>query len=423
MTTTRPAASPGSDKPDDSGAGPGRPGSIDPPTFDLYRKMLNSPHVRPPRREAISWALDELERRMGADWLERYFEKAGHVPPEVNLGSAHVSATAKLLDFTLRFAVLDGLPGVGKIQKVMRNDVRDERRHHCALQLEVGALAARAGYAAAFEEPIQPGRPPSDVVLRRGDELIRAETFAIMPDQQTRKADAFWLRISRRIMLIDLAHDTAISGTITWPVSDQDESELLQELETAAAKAAATGNEQLVTLDQTQLRVQPAGNHGDGLRFSVQASDSWPRIAGRLRQKARQAETSGGGWLRADILDGTWAFTEWGQSGLRAKLDQMVPQVKTLLSPYTEISGAILSNSDGQAYGQIIGQSARSAGDCYALRRPLPGARARETIIIPTNDTGRQQARLWVNIYGPEDSWLDWVLSRFQLPLWDEIRP
>lgn len=118
--------------------------------------------------------------------------------------------------------------------------------------------------------------------------MIRAETFAIVPDQQTQEADAFWLRISRSIMLIDLAHDTAISGTITGPVSDQDESELLQELETAAAKVAAIGNEQLVTLDQTQLRVQPAGGHGDGLRFSVPASDSWPRIAGKLRQKAEQ---------------------------------------------------------------------------------------------------------------------------------------
>ena len=111
---------------------PGWPGNNDPPSFDLYRKMLDSPLVRPPRREAISWALDELERRMGADWLERYWEKAGHVPPEVNLGSAHVSALAKLLDFALRFAVLDGLPGAGKVQKEMRNDVRDQRRHHCA---------------------------------------------------------------------------------------------------------------------------------------------------------------------------------------------------------------------------------------------------------------------------------------------------
>lgn len=423
MTSTHPGASPEPDEADDCGAGPGWPGSSDPPTFDLYRQMLDSPHVRPSRREAISWALDELERRMGGDWIERYYEKAGHVPPEVNLGSAHVSATAKLLDFTLRFGVLDGLPGAGKVQKEMKNDVRDERRHHCALQLEVGALAARAGYAAAFEERTRPAMPPSDVVLRRGNELIRAETFAIMPDQQTREADAFWHRISQSIMLIELAHDTPVSGTITGPIASEDESELLRALEAASAKAVATGNEQPVALNQARLRVQQPGSRGNRIQFSVPQTNTWPRIAGKLRRKAEQAQASGGGWLRADILDGTWVFTEWGQSGLRAKLDQIAPQIQSLLAPYTAIHGAVLSNSDGLAYGQVTGQSARSAADCYALRRTLPGTRGRETIIIPTNDAGRRQARPWVNIYGPEDSWLDWALSRFQLPPWNEIRP
>jgi hypothetical protein len=31
----------------------------------------------------------------------------------------------------LRFAVLDGLPGGGKVHKEMKNDVRDERRADC----------------------------------------------------------------------------------------------------------------------------------------------------------------------------------------------------------------------------------------------------------------------------------------------------
>jgi len=44
-------------------------------------------------------------------------------------------------------------------------------------------------------------------------------------------------------------------------------------------------------------------------------------------------------------------------------------------------------------------------------------------MIIPANDTGRRQARSWVDIYGPEDSWLDWALSQYQLPPWDEVRP
>lgn len=403
---------------------PARPGIGDlKPSFDLYRKMLDSRHVRPPRRQATLWALDDLERRMGADWLERYWEKAGHVPPEVNLGAAHVSALGKLLDFALRFAVLDGRPGVGKVQKEMKNDIRDERRRHCALQLEVGALATRAGYAAAFEDRAEPAAPPSDVVLRCGDQVIRCETFAIMPDQQTQEADAFWHRISLMIMQIRLKHDTPICGTITGQMDDQDSAELLRLLEDAAGNAIATGHEQPVSWNQSELRVRPPGSRGDRLEFSAPATDSWPRIASKLRQKAQQAQASGGGWLRADILDGTWVFTPWAQTSLRAKTDEMTRQIKPLLASYTGIYGAILSNGDGLARGTILGESARSAADCYGLRRPLPAARARETMIIATSPTGSQQARSWVDFYGPEDSWLDWALSQFQLPPWSEIRP
>ena len=46
----------------------------DRPSWDLYREMLESPLVSSARREATLWALAELERRMGADWLRRYWE-------------------------------------------------------------------------------------------------------------------------------------------------------------------------------------------------------------------------------------------------------------------------------------------------------------------------------------------------------------
>jgi hypothetical protein len=61
---------------------------------------------------------------MGSDWLERYWLARGHVPPEVNLGSGHIAALGKLLDLTLRFAVLDGLPGVPLLVLAMAMGVR-----------------------------------------------------------------------------------------------------------------------------------------------------------------------------------------------------------------------------------------------------------------------------------------------------------
>ena len=81
------------------------------PTWDLYRRMAASPGGRPARREAVLWALGELERRMGQDWLERYWQSAGHVPADVKLGSGHVAAFGNLLDLALRYHVLEGAPG------------------------------------------------------------------------------------------------------------------------------------------------------------------------------------------------------------------------------------------------------------------------------------------------------------------------
>src|SRR5262245_41583411 len=97
------------------------PAQDDRPSWDLYRRLVESEFVSPARREATLWALAELERRMGEDWLGRYWDVSGHVPSEVNLGSAHVSALGNLLDFALRFSVLHAVPGVGKLQREMRN--------------------------------------------------------------------------------------------------------------------------------------------------------------------------------------------------------------------------------------------------------------------------------------------------------------
>lgn len=90
-------------------------GTDDRPSWDLYRRMAESPHVSRARRQATLWALGELEQRMGPDWLERYWDRTGHVPEEVNLGGAHAGALGSLLDSALRLQLLDGAPGAATV--------------------------------------------------------------------------------------------------------------------------------------------------------------------------------------------------------------------------------------------------------------------------------------------------------------------
>lgn len=401
----------------------GLPLRDDRPSWDLYRKMLESPHVSAARRKATLWALAELERRMGEDWLERYWEVSGHVPSEVNLGSAHVSALGNLLDFALRLNVLDAVPGVGKVQREMRKDLKDDRRRHCALQLEVGALAARAGFAVAFENRASPDAAPSDVVLRRKEQTIRVETFAVMRDKRSQESAAYWDSLMYQIAQIEWKHGTSVAGVISQQLDDADSTELLRLIDEAAQDTAITGKQRTITWCGADLQVLPSGSTGYELRGGAETSDSWPRIASKLRQKAQQVQTSGGGWMRVDILDGTWQFTPWARAGLGAKISEMARQVRLLLSQVPDIFGAILSNGAGVAQGQFVGESARSVGDSYGLRRVLPAVRVRETMIVPISPAGREQARMWVDLYNSEGSWLDWALDRVGLPSWREIRP
>jgi hypothetical protein len=160
----------------------------------------------------------------------------------------------------------------------------------------------------------------------------------------------------------------------------------------------------------------PSGSGSYQLRGGVETSVSWPRIESRLVQKAQQAAAAGGGWLRVDVRDGTWQFTPWARAGLRDKIDQVTDLIRPAVGQVRGIAGAVLSNSSGLAQGQFYGESARTEQECYGIRRPVPAARVRESMIVPVSPRGRDEARSWLELYGAEDSWLDWALDLARLP-------
>jgi hypothetical protein len=45
-----------------------------------------------------------------------------------------------------------------------------------------------------------------------------------------------------------------------------------------------------------------------------------------------------------------------------------------------------------------------------ALRRGLPGERARESFIIPSDHAADSEREMWVELYDDEPTWLDWAL-------------
>jgi hypothetical protein len=391
------------------------------PTWDFYRRMASSTAAGPGRRAAVMWALDELERRMGPDWLERYWFAAGHVPEEVNLGFGHLAAFGNLLDFALRLHVLDRAPGIGQVQREMRTDLRDERRLHSALQLEIAALGMRAGFAVALESRVGRGSPPSDVVMLRDEERLQVETFAILRDEGSQEAARYWDWLLEQVQHLMWRHDVGIDGDISQRLDHDGSAELLRLIDAAARSAVAAGNEQALEFGGSSLRVLPPGNGACELRGGVEESKGWPRIEGKLVQKADQASAAGGGWLRADVRDGTWQFTPWAKAGLRAQIDEIAQAVKAVHGQLSGIDGVVLSSGALLAQGEFRGESVRTPDECYGLRRVLPAARVRETMIVPLTPRGREQANTWRELYNDEESWLDRALKQAGLPPRDQI--
>ena len=111
----------------------------------------------------------------------------------------------------------------------------------------------------------------------------------------------------------------------------------------------------------------------------------------------------------------------WARAGLGDKIEQIAQHVTSALRRVPGIDGAVLSNGAGFAQSQFYGESARTTQGCYGIRRVLPAARARETMIIPVTQRGRSQATAWLRMYDAEEHWLDWALARAGIPTRHQI--
>jgi hypothetical protein len=343
------------------------------------------------------------------------------VPEEVNLGGAHVAALGSLPDLALRFYLLTGTPGLGSVQEEMRTDLRDDRRRHAALQLEVGGLAKRSGATVALENRVSKGSPPSDVLLQLAETALRVETFAVILDQNSQEGRAYWDRMTGAIARISAQFGVDVSGDLGSRLGVEDAAELLRLIEAAAQLVSESGREVPIEFREAELRMLAPGADSCELRGGIESGRGWPRVEGRLLQKAAQAARAGGGWLRTDLMYGTWQFTEWARASLYEKTNEIGKLLKSALARVDGLAGIVISSGACFAQGTFHGLSTRTSDRCYGFVRPLPGHRVLETMIIPVTESGRTEAHIWAELYGSEDTWLDWGLTQVGLPACQQI--
>lgn len=154
--------------------------------------------------------------------------------------------------------------------------MRDERRWHSALQLEVAALVARDGFTVSLEAASPASARPSDVTLVRDGQELRVETFLLLPDEGTQEATAFWDKFSHDTLWIGGEFNVGISGDLGRRVSGEDYQKLLRQIRVAAEEAAATGQRQPVEYGGARLLILPPGEHDYQLNGAVEESRGWP---------------------------------------------------------------------------------------------------------------------------------------------------
>jgi hypothetical protein len=361
-----------------------------------------------------------LQARLGDDWPRRTWERHGQLPDGMELATAHPVACFEMIELALWLELLRGCAGFAALNRTLKQDARQDVIPHVRLELEVGALAAAAGYGVQFERPIPNSTKTSDITIGLDDgQSLLVEARVILQDERAVASNDFTNRAFRSIQNICNSYDVECSGDLTEIMDDPELAELLDTIETYARLVNAGGLPPLLLIRGAKLRVRQRGTTEDkGLRGPALTGDLWPRIANRLDQKARQTQGAKKVWLRICALQGLWLFTQWATLPLSDKLITMRQNIAGQLTDHPHVDGVVISSACAWPQGTIDPDECDDELGGYALRCAIPPMMARETLIIPlhTDADTRRHARIWRDMYASEQNWLDYALKKFALP-------
>lgn len=375
-----------------------------------------------PRALAAQKAIAIMRSVLGEDWLS---VDATLIPNEVALAFSHTLAFVQLLALALRLQEFSDVSGTAVLRRNLRTDRRPDSWRHVELQLELAALTAAAGAGIEFERGPKHGWP-ADVVATLEGASVLFEAFSVFTSQEWRDADRTSDEIVNRILAPQIRHNLSIVADFHAGVLAPDELEdWLQRLEAAAEDVAKDGEPRTVIAGVVSADIAPAGR-GPSSRFSGPpiVFNGWQRMLGKLEQKSRQTSASSDDvWLRVDVLDGIWQFTEWARYDLAEKLRVLEEYLRQAFAEAASLAGFIVSTGAAMAQGTFADEALQNERGSVALRRSLPPLRVRETLIVPMSDQGLSLVDFLATAYAAEPNSLDRSLQLAGLGTVDEIFP
>ncbi len=417
-------------------SGPQRMGWPDWKDMSIYESTC----LTPDGQLVALWAADVLQRALGEDFLRRVEDWVARMratgdtslPPDahpiLSLGLWPANDVPWVYANLIRLAAHVHLfyrdrsqNRVGRVLKILRQNLEPINWASALLQLEVAGLGLRAGWDILFEPVLGNGRS-ADVCLIKGSARLLVETTSMRRSVPERRALTFFDRLSWQLHLLEWQYDVRISGSLRGASPEHAEglAQCLRDLGEAAGATAQDGRsrqvagpgEVLVTVFRpTEATVgEPWGVEGDPVEAPI-----LERLIALLHDKNRQAEGSAMPvWVRLGESAGLWDLFRFQEMTLTSALEFLTDFLQPVLTAFPNLAGVMLSPGVSWAgYAPpdaLVERVERSGG--IALRCPIPGHRFRETIIVPRAGGPGTDTQMFADWYAQEDMWLDWALAQ-----------
>jgi hypothetical protein len=370
--------------------------------------------------------MERVRAALGEDWPQRWYARFGSLPPFVSDAAGNAIAYAQLVETGPRLESLAGTLRLRRLTNEWSSQLEETRLLHVRLQLEVAALALSLGASVEFETDVELPETSrtADVVIDLDSERLIAECFCAYSDVSTADAISYDTSLGRHVTWTGLGLDVRITGNWRVRLPAQDTAVLLAEIDAAAAQVAADGVPRDACRPGMAFHVAPWAPPSTESEVTLQGPETsatgWPRAGGIVSAKARDWVGSPTRvWLRFDLLDGTWLFSDWAQRSLPEKTEWMAALICQAVAG-SEVAGAVVSA--GPAIDpKAPDEQYTGTGGIVGLRTRVDPLRYRETIIVPLSPDGARQKQLWRSLYEAETHWLRDALAAASLPTFEEI--
>ena len=308
------------------------------------------------------------------------------------------------------------LEGLDSVRKHVRADVSTPRLLHALTQLDLAGCGQLQGARVTLEPAKQDG--PGDVLVQAADTAVFFEVATLATDQNFTLGDQAHDRYFIHLLGLESRYEVRFDGDLPGPLPPHAAQQWMAQAETAARNCADTGQEITLTVPGGgSLTVRPETTDtavGTSLRGPLREGDEGRRLVSVLERKSAQTRDAGTAWVWITDYSRSMTLTPFAAAPTAEKIDQLAALVGDELARSPHLGGVVWTRLVRQDPAIEPRDELRDSG--FGFVRMLPGALARESVVVPGRLLFPHQTALVARLLRGEPAWLDWALSELGIP-------